>query len=93
VIVAMVMRYFRREDSQIPVGVYQSALHRYATTNSAHNLDDFAAQHYNYTHVHFCLPPAGVIRATQHCGAVYFGPKKNTRSFVGVRARGCVGGA
>jgi hypothetical protein len=29
VIVAMVMRYFRREDSQISIGVHQSALHRY----------------------------------------------------------------
>jgi hypothetical protein len=26
----------------------------------------FAAQHYNCTHVHFGMPPAGVIRATQH---------------------------
>jgi hypothetical protein len=29
VAMAMVMRYFRREDSQISVGVHQSALHRY----------------------------------------------------------------
>jgi hypothetical protein len=29
VVVAMVMRYFRREDSQISVGVHQSVLHRY----------------------------------------------------------------
>jgi hypothetical protein len=29
VFVAMVMRYFRREDSQVSVGVHQSALRRY----------------------------------------------------------------
>jgi hypothetical protein len=30
VIVAVVMRYFRREDSQIAAEVHRSALHRYA---------------------------------------------------------------